>query len=172
LRYSYLTPRIAQLALIKFDQGQKPGPFSLHLKSEGASVRRAKHQPRAVDHMLDLKERLRVIAALQEARDKRKISLAEIADATDIAPRSLERYVSADPPVFSGLVADKLTAWIEGRPGRGRPHVVPPSLVSGPARQRQGIKGPRAMPGIVGGANPPIGNIAKRRGFGLRSMVT
>jgi hypothetical protein len=36
LRYTYLTPRIAQLALIKFDQGQMPEPFSFSLK--GAHV--------------------------------------------------------------------------------------------------------------------------------------
>lgn len=36
VRYIYLTPRGAQEALLKFDQGEKPEPFSLRL--EGAHV--------------------------------------------------------------------------------------------------------------------------------------
>ena len=31
-RYTYLTPRIAQLALVDFDQGRKPPPFSFKLR--------------------------------------------------------------------------------------------------------------------------------------------
>jgi hypothetical protein len=33
LRYTYLTPRTAQLALLAFDQGKKPPPFSFSLSS-------------------------------------------------------------------------------------------------------------------------------------------
>ena len=32
LRYTYLTPRIAQLAIIQFDQGKEPEPFSFQLR--------------------------------------------------------------------------------------------------------------------------------------------
>jgi hypothetical protein len=33
LRYTYLTPRIAQVAIIKFDQGDKPEPFEVTLRN-------------------------------------------------------------------------------------------------------------------------------------------
>lgn len=36
LRYTYLTPRIAQVALVNFDQGRLPEPFAFELK--GAQV--------------------------------------------------------------------------------------------------------------------------------------
>jgi hypothetical protein len=39
LRYSYMTPRIAQATLVNFDQGRKPEPFSFLLR--GAMVTRA-----------------------------------------------------------------------------------------------------------------------------------
>ena len=45
VRYVYLTPRPAQAALLDFDQGEKPAPFSLHL--EGAHVLVAGNAQRA-----------------------------------------------------------------------------------------------------------------------------
>lgn len=40
LRYTYLTPRAAQLALLNFDSGQLPEPFSFNLRT-AAQVRRS-----------------------------------------------------------------------------------------------------------------------------------
>lgn len=169
LRYTYLTPRGAQLALIAFDQGEKPKPFRMHLAK--GSVRRAQHKAASKkDWDVPLADRLRIISALQDARSKRKATLEQIGDATDIAPRSVERYVSADPPVFSRMVAEKLDAWAAGRAiPHKRPNAVAPSLVSGRARLRE--QHDRSAPEVVGGKSPPIGNLAKRRGFGLHSMV-
>jgi hypothetical protein len=39
LRYTYLTPRTGQVALVRYDQGIKPEPFSMMLR--GAQVTRA-----------------------------------------------------------------------------------------------------------------------------------
>lgn len=33
LRYTYLTPRVGQVALVKFDQGMKPEPFAVQLRN-------------------------------------------------------------------------------------------------------------------------------------------
>ena len=170
LRYSYLTPRHAQLALIKFDQGEKPRAFKMELA--GGAVRRAKHYPRRNEPMPGLAERQEIIRKVQAKRREVQVSLQELGDLTDIAEASLERYVSATTPnVFSRDVADRLMAWAEGRVVPKRPHAVPPSLVSGKPRLRAGEKGVHAAPEVVGGREPPIGNIARRRGFGLHSMV-
>jgi hypothetical protein len=170
LRYSYLTPRHAQLALIEFDQGRKPKPFRMEL-ARGA-VRRARHYPSRGKPVPTLEERREIIRKVQEKRRVDHLSLRELGDLTDIAETSLERYVSATTPnVFGRDIADRLTAWVEKRPVPKRPKAVPPSLVSGPARLRRGEKGERAAPEVVGGKEPPVGNIARRRGFGLHSMV-
>ena len=170
LRYSYLTPRLAQLALIKFDQGEKPKAFKMELA--GGAVRRSRHYPRRNEPAPDLKERQEIIRKIQAKRREDQVSLQELGDLTDIAESSLERYTSATTPnVFSRDVAGRLLAWAEGRVVPKRPRAVPPSLVSGPARLRSGGKGKHAAPEVVGGREPPVGNIARRRGFGLHSMV-
>jgi hypothetical protein len=170
LRYSYLTPRRGQLALISFDQGKKPKPFTMEL-AQGA-VRRAKHYPRRGEPPPSLDERREIIAKVQAKRREDHLSLQDLGDLTDIAETSLERYVSATTPnVFGRDIADRLKAWVEGRPVPKRPHAVPPSLVSGKTRLRPAGQGSRAAPEVIGGREPPVGNIARRRGFGLRSMV-
>lgn len=170
LRYSYLTPRYAQLALIKFDQGQKPRAFKMELA--GGAVRRARHYPRRNEPAPNLTERQEIIRKVQKKRCEDALSLQKLGDLTDIAQSSLEKYVSAtNPNVFGRDVADRLTAWVEDRPIPRRPRAVPPSLVGGRARLRPGEKGNRAAPEVVGGKEPPVGNIARRRGFGLRTMV-
>jgi hypothetical protein len=169
LRYSYLTPRHAQLAIIAFDQGNRPKPFKMELA--GGAVRRARHYPRRGEAVPALAERQEIISRVQAKRSHDRISLQDVGDATDIATRTLEKLVSATPPVFGRDAADRLIAWTEGRPIPKRPNAVPQSLVSGRPRLRGGVFGPRSAPQVVGGGEPPIGNIAKRRGFGLRSMV-
>lgn len=44
LRYTYLTPRVGQVALIDFDQGQKPEPFTMRLS--GGQVTAMDRKPR------------------------------------------------------------------------------------------------------------------------------
>jgi hypothetical protein len=53
LRYTYLTPRVAQLALINFDMGVKPEPFSFRLRGGGvtASGRRPPLQKQSEEHV-------------------------------------------------------------------------------------------------------------------------
>ena len=170
VRYTYLTPRVAQLALIAFDQGNKPKPFKITLS--GGSVRRAAVRPHKKDWAVSLDDRVRIIKELQTARSERKATLEEIADEIDVAPHSLELYVSATPPQFSKTVAEKLAAWTDGREvPHKRPNAVPASLVSGKARLREKRAGDRSAPQVIGGKAPPVGNIARRRGFGLRTMV-
>lgn len=170
LRYTYMTPRHAQLALIDFDRGVKPKAFKMSLG--GGAVRRAKHYPRRGEPVPTLDERREIIRKVQERRAQDSTTLKQLGDATDIAERSLQLYTSAtNPNVFGRDVADRLSAWAEDRPVPKRPRVVAPSLVSGPARLREGEKGKRAAMEVVGGRDPPIGNIARRRGFGLHSMV-
>ena len=172
LRYAYLTPRYAQIAIIQYDQGERPGPFRIILATAGASVRGAKVVSlQKGEEILTLEERLRVIEKLQAAKTARKVTFDQIGDDCDIAPRSIERYVSANPPVFSRIVASKLTAWSEGKPVLGkRPQAVPPSLVGGRRRVVSEPGHSTHIPSTVGGAGPPVGNIARRRVFGLKSM--
>ena len=170
LRYIYLTPRHAQLALIDFDRGVKPRAFKMSLG--GGQVVRARHYPRRDEPVPSLDERREIIRKVQARRSEDSTTLKQLGDATDIAERSLQLYVSATTPnVFGRDVADRLSAWADGRTVPKRPRVVPASLVSGKARLRQGTKGSRAAMEVVGGREPPVGNIARRRGFGLHSMV-
>jgi hypothetical protein len=46
LRYIYMTPRVAQLAIIEFDQGNAPAPFTFMLR--GAQVTRMRRNRRKV----------------------------------------------------------------------------------------------------------------------------
>lgn len=46
LRFIFLTPVVAQRALLQFDQGIKPTPFRFRLSSNGAQVIPTKRQPR------------------------------------------------------------------------------------------------------------------------------
>jgi hypothetical protein len=48
LRYVYMTPRAAQLALIKFDQGEIPEPFTFKFQSTNAQVCRIRRAPIAL----------------------------------------------------------------------------------------------------------------------------
>lgn len=170
LRFVYFTPRIGQLALLDFDQGVKPKPLSFVLVK--GAVRRA--APRPSGDLLTiptLDRRVAIVGKLIAKRINDQLTLAEIGDATDIAPRTLEQYVSANPPRFTEMVARKLEAWLEGRPVPGRKGKIPPSLVGGNARFRVPKPGGRERDEVVGGKSPPVGNVALRREFGLRTMV-
>lgn len=53
LRYTYLTPRVGQLALINFDMGNRPEPFSFKLRNGmvTASGRRPPLQKQSEEHV-------------------------------------------------------------------------------------------------------------------------
>lgn len=53
LRYTYLTPRIGQLALIRFDTGDRPEPFSFRLRNGmvTASSTRPPLQKQSAEHV-------------------------------------------------------------------------------------------------------------------------
>lgn len=76
LRYTYLTPRVAQLALINFDMGIKPDPFFFRLRSGmvTASSKRPPLQKQSEEHVKNAK------AARKATADKVREMSATIVD--------------------------------------------------------------------------------------------
>ena len=75
LRYTYLTPRVAQVALIKFDQGLKPEPFAFRLR--GGQVTRAGRVKRETKPLSEKQMQQRKDAASKVKESLGKTQLAQ-----------------------------------------------------------------------------------------------
>jgi hypothetical protein len=96
MRYTYLTPRIAQLGIIQFDQGIVPEPFDFTLRQGQVTASHAKYVPR--DASPKQKEHL------EEMRKKRgdllrKSRLVEVHKGTGIPPDR----IGGSPPPLAGI---------------------------------------------------------------------
>ena len=142
LRYTYLTPRPAQEALIDFDEGKKPTPFEFTLKIAANVVR--VHNTTAKTR--DPAERKAAQAEQVRANTiiRSEIQSSNIDTVYRPPTEHVERVVRAmdDPTANLG-----------------------PAIAVIP----QGGKA-TSVPMIVGGRSPPRGNLGKIRRFGLRQL--
>lgn len=153
MRYVYITPRMAQVALVDFDAGLKPKPFRFRLDRAHISAMRSKNTP--ITHP----ERSRMTPARTAALEKARSSRAqESAGATTAA----ERRNQANRDERAAANAEKLQA-------------------AGPRLTNHGQA--EHVPVPVGGKTPPLGALhsgntgrkrttapAHRRQFGLRAL--
>jgi hypothetical protein len=96
VRYTYLTPRIAQVQLVNFDQGRKPEPFSFVLR--GAHVTR-KGPTKPPKHMTEKQKQQRTESGrkLNEKLKRTKLVVREKGSGT--VP---DRVGGAAPPMQIG----------------------------------------------------------------------
>jgi hypothetical protein len=178
LRYIYLTPRRAQIALIDFDAGRVPKPFDVQLAGAAQVVRAMWHRTGGQRHAPAEWEQKRPMfkAAIAEQRKARGLSQPEIAAEIGIPPQSLTSYLTPTGAVAGKPTIAKLEAWLERMPAV-KPEAASPQPkrksraleAAGPARFR--TEGGGGVPQVIGGNPPPIGNLARNRAFGLRAMV-
>lgn len=99
LRYTYLTPRAAQVAIVNFDQGVKPEPHSVRLR--GGQVTRAGRREasfsRSSKPLTDAQKKQR-----SEASKKRKtLDTAQLVNRHDGTGEVPDRVGGKTPPVMS-----------------------------------------------------------------------
>jgi hypothetical protein len=180
LRYIYLTPRRAQLALIDFDRGVVPKPFDVQLAGAAQVVRAMWHRRGSAVKNTRIAEwelkRQAIGEVVKTQRKTRGLSNSEIAAEIGVPPKSLHSYLSANGAVAGKPTIAKLETWTAKVAGKN-PKPVPGKpasksqahKVTGPARFR--TEGGGGVPEVIGGNPPPVGNLARSRAFGLRAMV-
>jgi hypothetical protein len=141
LRYSYLTPHSCHIALIDFDRGIQPEPFTFTLRRAAQVTRggRPKGSKNGV-HKSTKESR----AAYERTRSKIRAEIYASADEVFTAPaEQRERVIRAmeDPEANLG-----------------------PAMVFPPPN------GNKNDPPVVVGGKPAPGNIARTRRFGLREL--
>lgn len=107
LRYTYLTPRVAQIPLIQFDQGEKPDPFAFVLRN-GQVTRSGKRQVRTQENLTPKKQSperaAEKVAHLKKARQSQS-SLAKTRlvhrEGGELAGTVPDRVGGKTPPITS-----------------------------------------------------------------------
>jgi hypothetical protein len=141
LRYIYLTPRPAQIALIDFDRGVKPTPFRLDLKRAAQIVRGYRHgssKPKTNEEKLEVNA--------QNVQIRRNRTTATTGELFRMSTEESNAIIAAmnDPNANLG-----------------------PASVHVPSKGCLDT----AKPVVVGGKAPPPGNLGHSRRFGVRQMV-
>jgi hypothetical protein len=147
LRFAYMTPRIAQLALIDFDQGVQPEPFSFWLR-----------RPSTITRHHGGKSKGRTDAEKRAAKRKREREIRALQDQIR-APEGTEE--PWQPPAE---YAAKVVAALDD-----------PNADLGPAVMLMAPTANETGAPITVGGNPPMHgggrNIVRKRMFGLRELV-
>lgn len=78
LRYTYLTPRIGQIALVKFDQGIKPEPFTVQLRN-GQVTAATNLRTREQSSLSPAQKAQRIAASKQWQEKNREMKRARLA---------------------------------------------------------------------------------------------
>lgn len=121
LRYIYLTPRPGQIALIEFDRGNKPEPFSILLSRAARIVRTSPHGPRDKNTtQAEKNNKSRAINEKINAQDLNSPHKPPADEAKRVAVAAADPNANLGPPIAV--------------PGSGRDHV--PTIVGGPAIPR------------------------------------
>lgn len=148
LRYSYLTPRVAQLSLISFDQGETPQPFSFRLA--GAQVTRSG----ASERTLATRLAKRKAAGAQKRSTKKTTERAATAAVGEAV-----------------LEVEALTAQGRKRGAKAEPDPLRKSKLV----YRNG-RTSSYVPERIGGRTPPLARddddvaVSRKRAFGLRAL--
>lgn len=145
LRYTYLTPRVAQIALIYFDRGITPKPFRVRLRNAAVITRTRGHQPGAPPSDASAR-RAANIAAAKAKYDAFKGASDD--EPFEISPQRKDELLRAmeDPKANLGF------AVMLDQAGGGR--------------KNEGVGT------VVGGRAPAsVGNLARKRRFGARLFL-
>jgi len=97
-RYTYLTPRLAQVALIKFDQGIMPEPFEVSLRSGQVTRMHSSADARAkarTDRVVSAKS----LAAIDKAAESNPLKQATLVERQKGVGNVHERIGGRTPPV-------------------------------------------------------------------------
>jgi hypothetical protein len=144
LRYTYLTPRAGQIALIEFDRGIRPGPFSFTLKTATKVTRGKAGGGRKLTDEQRAESRERRLTTYRHNRELRRQRHAQSsAEVFEPSPEAVDAVLraAADPQADLG----------------------PAMAVPAPGTRH---------PVIVGGLPPASqGNLAKTRRFGIRQYL-
>lgn len=99
LRYTYLTPRIGQVALVNFDQGIKPDPFELPLRGAQVTYSGSRQKRSAKSEVSPAQHRQRMEASEKSRKVREKLKKARLVD----------RNASGDvPEVVGGKTPPKI----------------------------------------------------------------
>ena len=107
------------------------------------------------------------------------MTYAELAKRIGVSKGTLSVYLSHSPQADDrrGSTAEKIRDWIVEREPRLR-QTLASTAKGAPKSQAVRVAGPARFrdksdrnPAIIGGRPPPLGNIARRRSFGLHSML-
>lgn len=142
LRYTYLTPRTAQIALVNFDQGRTPEPFAFRLGR--GQVTRSGQQVTA-------SRRLNGQGA------GHRLTEEEAAKATEMLTAG-----ASDSAIAKALGCSRSTA----NRHRNAMTLAKQTLVGGGHSDGGGPQ----IPDRIGGKTPPVTPFARRRQFGLRAL--
>lgn len=99
LRFTYLTPRIAQVSLVNYDQGHEPEPFEFSLKGGQVTLsgKRVVQEGLPKKPATDAQKRQRRAAAR-----KARLSRAKLVDRKESPGNVPDRVGGSTPPVVPG----------------------------------------------------------------------
>jgi hypothetical protein len=171
LRYVYLTPRTAQVALIDYDQGDYPKPFAFVL-SGGHTIKSKSREPKkpAAAHprkrakSLPMETILEAISAYPDG--------ATVADVRAYLEKKCKVTRTIDK-VKRQMTSNKILNWVELRNNRWflrQKEELPEVPRRRQIAPRRGSDNVNTITGLIGGRAPPKVSHARRRGFGLRNF--
>jgi hypothetical protein len=173
LRYVFLTPREAQIALIHFDRGQTPEPFEMKLSN--AHVLRAHPSVKSTSH----RERWEPIReALNAYREETGLTIAALE--AEIGDIHLNEAMGINGRAPSAAAEAKVRDWIAEKVPTLAPAITTADAVAPQAPKSRRHQVP-AKPEIrtqqngsmriIGGRPAATGNVARRRVFGMRQYI-
>ena len=174
LRYVFLTPREAQVALLHFDRGETPEPFTMKLSN--AHVLRANPSVKSTSH----RERWEPIReALNAYREETGLTIAALE--AEIGDVHLAEAVGVNGPAPSAAAEAKVRDWITREVPTLTPAIAAADAISPQAPKSQSHRIPKGKPEvrvqkngsmrIIGGRPAATGNVARRRVFGMRQYI-
>jgi hypothetical protein len=173
LRYIFLTPREAQVALLHFDRGQTPEPFEMKLSN--AHVLRANSTVKSTDHRARWEP---IREALNTYREETGLTIAALE--AEIGNVHLADAIGPSGPAPSAAVETKVRDWITREVPTLASAIVAADAVLPQApksrRHRVPVKPEirtqqNGSMRIVGGRPAATGNVARRRVFGMRQYI-
>lgn len=173
LRYVFLTPREAQVALIHFDRGQTPEPFEIKLSN--AHVLRAHPSVRSTDHRARWEP---IREALNAYREETGLTIAALE--AEIGDVHLADAIGANGSAPSVSAEAKVRDWIIQQNPALAPAIAAADAISPQAPKSKRHRVPNkpkivtrqnGTMRIIGGRPAAVGNVARRRVFGMRQYI-
>jgi hypothetical protein len=173
LRYVFLTPREAQIALLHFDRGETPESFTMKLSN--AHVTRANPTVKSTSH----RERWEPIReALNTYREETGLTIAALE--AEIGDIHLNEAMGVNGRAPSAAAETKVRDWIVNEVPTLMPAITAADAIEPQApksrRHRVPVKAEirtqqNGSMRIIGGRPAATGNVARRRVFGMRQYI-